>query len=224
VTDEPEPLPRPPGPAGCLRSAVGVAALAALAPFALAVRAIRSRRRGIETRIERTVEAFAAGAGDQLARIDTSVDVPVAAVDAFRRTLTDTVVRIAEAVRRPDDVYHLLYRDRAAAETILLPVGPQLQELGERFFLVLNWGAMAVRTAVWLTLPRGRRLVELVDPFEYDPDDPGEPEALLARSGMRWGMATAFRSRGAAMLFRVVIVVPQESVQEVEALLDRLAH
>ena len=70
-------------------------------------------------------------------------------------------------------------------------MGPQLQELGDRFHLALVDGAMAGRTVVWLTLPRGRRLVGLVDPFDYDPEQPDEPESMLRRSGLRWGMVTA---------------------------------
>ncbi len=92
-----------------------------------------------------------------LARIDTTADVPSAAVEAFRRRLTETVVRVAEALRRPDDVYHLLARDPSAEETDVLPVGPQIQELAERLHLVLGRPPMAGRTAVWMALPRFRR-------------------------------------------------------------------
>lgn len=224
MTGEPEPVTGPEQPAGCLRSGAAFVALAVLAPFALAVRSVRARRRGKNIRLERTMGEVAIDDGGRLARIDTTADVPDAAVDAFRRRLTDTAVRIAEALRRPDDVYHLISRDRAAAETIVLPVGPLLQELGERFHLVLTAGAMAGRTTVWLALPHRRPLVELVDPFSYDPETPGEPERLLQRARIRWGMATAFAPRGPAMLFRVVLYVPTESVQKVEAVLDRLEH
>lgn len=211
-------------PAGCLRSMAGVAALAVLAPFALAVRSFRAWRRGTEIRIATSGTDVEIDDGGRLARLDTTADVPAAAVDEFRRRLTDTVVRVAESLRRPDDIYHMLYRDPPAAETVVLPVGPQLQELGERFFLVLTEGAMAGRTAVWLTLPRGRRLVELVDPFEYDPEEPGAPERLLRRSGLRWGMATAFDPRGPAVVYRVVLYVAMESAGSVEAVLGRLSR
>jgi hypothetical protein len=210
--------------AGCLRSLAGVAALAVLAPFALAIRSFRAWRRGAEIRIERTRTELDIADRGRLGRIDTAADVPAAALDGFRRRLTDTVVRVAEALRRSDDVYHLLFRDPPAAETVVLPIGPQLQELGERVFLVLGEGAMAGRTTVWLTLPRGRRVVELVDPFEYDPEGSGEPERLLVRSGMRWGMATAFDRRGPAVLYRVVLYVPIEAADRVGAVLDRLSR
>lgn len=224
MTGEPGPLAGRDERAGCLRSGAAFIALAVLAPFALAVRAVRARRRGTDIRIGRAKSEVAGDEGGRLVRIDTSADVPTAAAEVFRRRLTDTVVRIAEALRRPDDVYHLIYRDRAAAETIVLPVGPLLQELGERVHLVLTDGGMAGRTAVWLALSRGRRLGELVDPFAYDPEGPGEPELLLRRAAMRWGMATAFATSGPTVIFRVVLHVPAESAQRVEALLDRLAH
>jgi hypothetical protein len=109
-------------------------------------------------RLERTRDDFPVGGGSALVRIDTTADVPSAAVEAFRRRLTETVVRVAEGLRRPDDVYHLLYRDPSADETVVLPIGPQIQELAERLHLVLSLGPMAGRTAVWRwrAPPRGR--------------------------------------------------------------------
>jgi hypothetical protein len=80
---------------------------------------------------------------------------------------------------------------------------------------------MAGRTAVWLTLPRNRRVVDFVDPFGYDPEAAGEPEQLLAGSGMRWGMASGFAPRGPSVAFRLVLYVPSESAPAVEAVLEK---
>lgn len=189
-----------------------------MAPAALAVRTVRARRRGSDTRIRRERSRI----GNGLTRIDLELDVPNPRIDAFRPTLTDAVVRIAEALRRPDDVYHLVYREAAVDEASVLPVGPQLQELGERFHLVMSQASLARRTAVWLTLGRGRRLVELIDPFSYDPESDGEPEALMAGSGLRWGMATAYAPSGPSTLFRVVLFVPDESFSTIDKLISRL--
>ncbi|HOC41620.1 MAG TPA: hypothetical protein PKJ99_01275 [Thermoanaerobaculales bacterium] len=217
---EPAPASRRMAP-GCLRSAAGLAGLVVLAPLALAVRGIRKWRRGSELRVERGRAPFAMVAGPPLARIDTTADVPTAAVMDFRRRLTETVARVAEALRRPDDVYHLMYRDRAADETVVLPVGPLVQELAERLHLVLGSAPMAGRTAVWLTLPRSRRVVDFVDPFGYDPEAAGEPERLLAASGMRWGMASAFAPRGPSLAFRLVLYVPTDAAPAVEVALEK---
>ena len=217
---EPLPTSRPVAAGGCLRSAAGLVGLVVLAPLALAVRGFRKSRRGSAVRVERTRAPFPAGADGPLARIDTTADVPCAAVAAFRRRLTEAVTRVAETLRRPDDVYHLLLREPGVDETTVLPVGPLIQELGERLHLVLARGPMAGRTAVWMALERSRRVVDIVDPFGYDPEAAGEPERLLARSGMRWGMATGFAARGPSVLFRVVLYVPAESAPTVEALLD----
>jgi hypothetical protein len=207
--------------AGCLRPAAGLVGLVVLAPFALAVRGLRAWRRGTALRVERTRDSLPVVDGPPLARLDTTADVPSAAVDDFRRRLTETVVRVAEALRRPDDVYHLLARDPSAEETGVLPVGPQIQELAERLHLVLGRPPMAGRTAVWLALSRARRVVDFVDPFGYDPEAAGEPERLLAGSGMRWGMATGFAPRGPSVVFRVVLYVPTESASTVEAALEK---
>lgn len=215
-----DPTAQPGTMAGCLRSAIGLAGLVVLAPFAIAVRSLRAWRRGPGLRLECRRGDLAVGDGPPLARIDTTADVPSAAVEAFRRRLTETVVRVAEALRRPDDVYHLLSRDLAADETVVLPVGPQIQELAERFHLALGLPAMSGRTAVWLALPRARRVVDFVDPFGYDPEAAGEPERLLAGSAMRWGMATGFAPCGPSVAFRIVLYVPVEAAPVVEALVD----
>ena len=216
------PTAQPGTTAGCLRSAIGLVGLVALAPFAIAVRGLRAWRRGPGLRLERTRGDLAVGDGPPLARVDTTADVPSAAVEAFRRRLTETVVRVAEVLRRPDDVYHLLARDPSAEETDVLPVGPQIQELAERLHLVLGRPPMAGRTAVWMALPRSRRVAEFVDPFDYDPEAAGEPERLLAGSGMRWGMATGFAPSGPSVVFRIVLYVPSESAPAVEAVLEKV--
>jgi hypothetical protein len=194
-----------------------------LAPVALAVRRYRAWRRGSELRIERSRGRLPVVDGEPFVRIDLTADVPAsAAVETFRRRLTEVVVRVAERLRRPDDLYHLLFRDPAdGGETVVLPIGPLVQELAERFLLVLGIRAMAGRTSVWLALASSRRVVDLVDPFSYDPEAEGEPERLLASSGMRWGMATSFAPRGASVLFRLVLFVPADVATSVEALLEK---
>jgi hypothetical protein len=221
MTRAPETTEQPATMAGCLRSAIGLVGLVVLAPFAIAVRGLRAWRRGPGLRLECTRGDLAVGDGPLLARIDTTADVPSAAVASFRRRLTDTVARVAEALRRPDDVYHLLSRDPSAEETDVLPVGPQIQELAERLYLVLGRPPMAGRTAVWMALPRSRRVAEFVDPFDYDPEAAGEPERLLAGSGMRWGMATGFAPSGPSVVFRIVLYVPADSAPTIEGLLAK---
>lgn len=203
---------------GCLSTMGGLAGIVVLAPVALAVRTARALRRGSETRFRRGSSPFDGG----LTRIDLEIDVVGAAIDAARRNLTDAVVRIAEVLQRPDDVYHLVFREGALDETTVLPVGPLLQELGERFHLAMSQTALAGRTAVWLTLGRDRRVIELLDPLSYDPETEGEPEALLARSGLRWGMASAFARSGPSTVFRVALFVPEDSVPRIDPLISRL--
>jgi len=203
---------------GCLAGIGGFIGIVLLAPVALVIRVIRGWKRGRSTLVDRADSAFDGG----LTRIDLRVDLASAGVNPFRATLTDVVVRIAETLRQPDDIYHLIFRDVAADETVVLPVGPQLQELGDRFNLVFSQASMAGRTAVWLTLGRGSRVVDVVEPSEYDPEADGEPEGFLARSAMRWGMATTFASDNVSTLFRVVLFVPSESLPSVNTILARL--
>ncbi len=101
------------------------------------------------------------------------IDVPLSREGGVRRRVTDAVIRVAEDLRRPDDIYTMIYRLPSDEEAVALPVGPQLQELGERFYLALNQGPVAGRTVVWLTLGRGTALASVVDPFTCDPEGDG---------------------------------------------------
>jgi hypothetical protein len=129
---------------------------------------------------------------------------------------------VAEVLRRPDDVYNVLYRLPSDPEPVALPVGPQLQELGERFSLVLSQGALSGRTVVWLTLGRDRALSEVVDPAACDPEAEGEPEVLLATADARWSMATEWARVGPSLVIRLILGVPADAEDRVIALLASL--
>jgi hypothetical protein len=200
--------------AGCVSGGLGAAVVVLLAPFAYAVRVYRGWRRGSEILVEHS----SASPGTLLA----TIDVPNHRGGELRTALTDTVIRIAEKLRSPDDVYHQVYRERGLDETTVLPVGPLLQELGERLSLALGHGPLAGRTVVWITLPRGLAPVELLNPLEYDPEAEGEPEKVMRHADLRWGMATTFVHTGPSVVYRVVFFVPAKMVRQVEGLLERL--
>jgi hypothetical protein len=204
--------------AGCITGGVGAVAVMLLAPFAYVVRAYRGWRRDSDIRIKRQTATL----GGTDATIDLHVDVPIAMAGELRARLTDVVIRVAEALRSPDDVYHQVYRQRGLDETMVLPVGPLLQELGDRLSLALGHGPLAGRTVVWLTLPRGVAPAELVDPYDYDPEAEGEPHAVMMQSDVRWGFATSFAHTGPSVVYRVLLFVPAGKVHNVEALVGRL--
>ncbi len=194
-----------------------------ISPFALVIRSWRGWRRGGEVRSTLESRPFASAAAGARRRIDLMLDVPAPVEPGFRRHLTDTVVRVAETLRRPDDVYNVVYRHPTDPEPVVLAVGPQLQELGERFSLVLSQGALAGRTVVWLTLGRDRALSEVVDPDACDPEAEGEPEALLATADARWSMATEWARIGPSLVIRLILVVPTDAESRVKTLLGSLA-
>ena len=209
-------------PRGCLAAGAGILALIVISPFALVIRSWRAWRRGGEVRSTLESRPFASTAGARC-RIDLALDVPAPAEPSFRRRLTDTIVRVAETLRRPDDVYNVLYRLPSDPEPVVLALGPQLQELGERFSLVFSQGALAGRTVVWLTLPRDRALSEVVDPVASDPEAEGEPEALLATVDARWSMATEWARIGPSLVMRLILVIPSDAESRVKTLLGSLA-
>ena len=219
---------RPPGrtaaPQGCLATGMGAILLALLAPFVLISRSWRRWRRG--PKIRSTLEigpVDGPGVGFR-SRIDLTLDVPPPAEPGFTRRLTDTVVRVAESLRGTDDVYHLIYRLPWDDEPVALPVGPLLQELGERFSLVQSQGVLDGRTAVWLALARDRALAEIIDPTAYDPEAPGEPDALLTDRRVRWSMASEWARVGPSLVVRLVVIVPTEAASRVSDLFDTLAR
>lgn len=210
---------RPTRSRGCLSTGTGAVLLAVLAPLVVAVRGWKKWRRGSEIRTKTDIESLSNSAGADLCRIDLSFDVPRPAEPGFRRRLTDSVVRLAEALRASDDVYHLVYRLPWDEESVAVPVGPKVQELGERFALVQSQGAMAGRTAVWLTLSRDCALSEVVDPVAYDPETYGEPEGLLVHPAQRWSMATEWARVGPSLIFRLIMVAPVHEAERVKTLL-----
>jgi hypothetical protein len=213
---------RTPGAKGCLGSAAGFLVLAAVSPFALMVHVWRRWRRGGGTRVEVQVDRWTGGGDRPFERIDVTIDVPVARGDETRREVTDTVIRIAETLRCSDDVYNVIYRLPSDDEAVVLPVGPQLQELGERLFLTLNQGTLAGRTAVWLTLGRKTALASVVKGFSADPEGDGEPENLLATPGVSWSMASEWAEVGPSLVIRLVLVAPAADRRRIVKILSSL--
>ncbi len=207
---------------GCLVTLTGSIALVVMAIPVSLVRWWRARRRGYDLRTSLDVQPFPIEGESTCRKFDLTVDVPRAFESGIHRVLTDAVVRVAEELRLPDDVYHLVYRLPWEDEPVVMAVGPQIQELGERFSLALSQGALEGRTALWLTLGRERRLAEVVDPIHYDPETDGEPEDLLASSRPRWAMATSWARIGPSLVFRMIVVVPQEANDRILALLQSI--
>lgn len=213
----------PSNPWGCLVTGIGATVLALLSPFVLGLRSWRAWRRGPIPRSTIATTAVTNPSGAELSRIDVASDVPHPAEAAFLGSLTDAVVRIAESLRVTDDVYHLAYRLPWEEEPVVLPVGPQLQELGERFSLVQTQGKMAGRTVVWLTLGRERALAEVLSPDSYDPEADGEPDALMIHPDVRWAAATEWIRGDPSLKFRMILMVPTEAVDRVKPLLASLS-
>ena len=155
---------------GCLTTAAAAMVLATIAPIALIVQRLREWRRGPDVRATIHRTPLTTASGTDICRLDFTLDIPAPAEPGSRRRLTDAIVQIASSLRRTDDVYNLIYRLPSDPEPVVVPLGPQLQELGDRLFLVLSQGALEGRTAVWLTIGRDNTLSEVLDPLSCDPE------------------------------------------------------
>ena len=201
---------------GCLATLAAMAILPVVAPVAAIVQRWRTWRRGRDLRVSTDVSP---SKRPGYSRVDVTFDRPRGQQPGFRRRLTDAVVRVAEVQRKSDDVYNVIFRLPTDTEPMALPVGPQLQALGERFFLVLNQGNLAGRTVVWLTLGHGESLAMVVNTATYDPEAAGEPEGLLQHESVRWSVATEWADVGPSLVVRVIGCVPTEKVQVIQSLL-----
>jgi len=203
---------------GCAASVVAAPALLVLAPAAAVIRGWQGWRRGADWRIE--IERIPRGR--DRARLDVTADIPRAAESGFVRRATHSLIRIAETLRRPDDVYHLYYRVPGDDDGVLLPVGPRLQELGERLSLSFGQSALEGRTTLWLTLPANRPAADHVDPSRDDPEAPGKLEELIARPGTRWAMAVRRTHLIPSTVHRIMLWLPDESAETVVRILRDL--
>lgn len=199
---------------GCLASAAAAPVLLVLAPLAAVIRTWQAWRRGHDWRVE--VEARDATWGH---RIELTADVPRASASGFPQRLTHALVRIAERMRHPDDVYHLFYRIPGDDEGVLTPVGPRLQELGERIQLALGQPVLERRTTLWLALPADRPVARLIDPSLDDPEAEGEPESLVATTTPRWAMAASRARSGPSVIYRLLLWVPEAHADSVAEIL-----
>jgi len=207
---------------GCLATVPALIVLVAAAPPAMAIRSWRQMRRGSDLRSTFDVKPFMTTGGDVFRRLDLIIDAPQNAEPVLRRRITDAIIRVAEMLRHPEDVYHLVYRLPWDEGPMLVPVGPKLQALGERFSLTLSQSSLAGRTAVWLALDRECALSEVVDPVNYDPEEEGEPEALITHSDVHWAMATSWARVGPSLMARLILFVPTSVVDDVKKLLGPL--
>lgn len=203
---------------GCLRVAVGSVLLVILAPPAALVRWWRRRRRGDDVRVARRDLG-----GTPLLVLELRLDAPTSREVEARTALIDALVRLAEELRSPNDVYHLVFRRPAEPESDLVGIGPQPQELAQRLGIVLSHRSSAGRTQLWLTLPRSVHLAEVVDPVAFDPDRRGAPADLILEAHPRWAMISSFARIGPSVVYRLQLHLPRPAADAVGAIVDRLS-
>jgi hypothetical protein len=200
---------------------LGLVVLLVLAPMAAVMRWWRRWRRGGAVRTSIVSTRIPAPGRGELVRLQLDLDVPAVRVAGVRRWLTETMVRVAEALRHQDDVYHQLAWDPEEGVLHLAPVGPQLQELGDRFLLTLGRRAAEGLCQVWLTLPRSIGLGQAMAGLGFDPEAEGEPDHLLGVLEVCWAAASEVVSRDPVQLIRLVLFVPPGAEAAVRGLLER---
>jgi hypothetical protein len=194
--------------------------LAVLAPWVAAIRWWRRLRRGGAPRfsIEQTT-----GAAERT-RFDLKLDLPAPVTTTDRRRITNAVVRAAEVLAAGCGSYAAFYRRGADAEATLQAIGPRLQELGERFMLLLTQGPLNGRNVAWLALDPATAASDVIDPLVSDPENAATIEKLLSDPRARWAMASTWSHDGPSWLLRLIVVVPAPTAVEVRERLERLGQ
>lgn len=208
-----------PNRGGCLRALIAAPALAVLAPAAALYRSWAKMRRGSAVLVSVRSDSFERP-GAAWARVSTTVDVPHSADGC--RLITECVVLVAETLRANGQVFHLVYREPGREETIALPVGVAVQDLAERLIISCRRAILDGKTIVWPVLRRGHHIGQCLDPVNYDPEAPGEPDALLRSAPMTWALVLNRRRKTASTLFSMDFVVPEDDAERVESIVSRL--
>ena len=205
---------------GCLGAAVGAVVLVVLAPWVAAIRWWRRVRRGRKQRL--SIEQSASGAGRT--RFDLKLDLPAPVAPADHRRITNAVVRAAEVLATGCGSYVAFYRRGGDSEATLQAIGPRMQELGERFMLLLTQGPLNGRNVVWMALDPTTAASDVIDPLALDPEDAATLEKLVGHARARWTMACTWSHDGPSWLLQLIVVVPSSVAPQVRERLDRVGR
>ncbi len=195
---------------GCLRTAARIGLLVVVAPWAALVHLWRRLRRGDDRSVRWTFLDVPnpACTGDEWWCLDLRIDVPAVLEARTRTDLIDTLIRMAEALRCPDDLYNLVVRLRWDDEPRLAAVGRSLQQLAERLERSLSHRDAERCTHLWLTLPRSRPLGSLTDRLQFDPEKENALGLAVAATDPRWAAASSFGRFPASVVYRVIVTAP----------------
>jgi hypothetical protein len=218
MTETPNPFATP--KRGCLGAVVGAVVLAILAPWVAAIRWWRRFQRG--GRLRFSIEQSSGGA--ERTRFDLKVDLPAPVASADQRRITNAVVRAAEVLAAGCGSYVAFYRRGGDSEATLQAIGPRLQELGERFMLLLTQGPLDGRNVLWLALDPATAAGDVIDPLACDPEDVATLEKFLGDLRARWTMACTWSHDGPSWLLRLIVVVPSSAAIDVRERLDRIGR
>ena len=106
---------------GCLAVLAGMFTLVLVSPFAVVIQRWRRWRRGSALISTIEVRQFNTASDSERRWVDLTLDVPVFVEPGFRRRFTESVVRVADTLRRPDDVYNVIYTLPGDPEPVVLP-------------------------------------------------------------------------------------------------------
>ena len=118
-----------PGARGCVRTALALVALPFVAPAAAAVRQWRRMNRGTELRSTLETLPFETTGDEAAQSLDLTIDAPQSRAHGLQSRVTDAVVRVAESLRDPQDIYHLVYRLPWEHEPVLIPIRKRMGSL-----------------------------------------------------------------------------------------------
>ncbi|MCP4899558.1 MAG: hypothetical protein GY906_21545 [bacterium] len=188
--------------------ALTVIVMLVVSPFAAAIRTWRRRSRGDLTE----VSVGPSPGGDS---VELTVDCPTARVIEARRCVTEAFVHFAQSTSKKG-AYHMVYREPVADESVLMPIGPQLQAFGDRFHQALAKSVWRGMRIVWLCLPRTQALAELIDEHHQDPAGEEMVSEICCDSRVQWAIVSLVEASDVGEVIQFSLVVPDECRIEIE--------
>ncbi len=147
--------------------------------------------------------------------VELVIDSPTSRVLEVRRWATETLVRLADSVAA-GDAYHMAYREPGASQSTLVPIGSQIQALGDRLHQGLSKSSWRGMRLLWLCMDRAQALAEVVS---EECEDPAGPDAVAALGGdprVRWLVVTVVEPSDVGEVTRFLYVFPPELRPKVE--------
>jgi hypothetical protein len=189
----------------------GCVAVAALPVLALAAPVVAWRRRGaVRRRGERLALSVSRGVVGGFARLRVKLDVPTHRLGEVAAALGGAVGEGACWAGRTVGCVGIVAGD----DPVLVAVAPARDVVAARVRETLGRGRAHRRPELWLTLPDGRYLAEVVDPYSPFADEEPEIVALLRTGEAGHALRAEVSTAEASVVLALTLYAPRADLRK----------